>query len=175
MLIKIVKIKSSDVCWNLIGVVATLIVLIFIITIPITAPFIILIIFIRKIKSAYRLRLFRKRRAGCIYLVCNKRHGWYDFTTNNLFPVLPSDIKPLWPGSRKNDLYSNLIGNVSRSTKKTISKPYLVMITEKNARVVPLNRALQHLKNNAKICQEIQSACKATIESAKSELLEKVS
>ena len=59
-------------------------------------PFILLIEFLNRNLKKYRLKIFCKKAAGKYFLVCTKRHNWYDFIVNNVIPTLPSNVELIW-------------------------------------------------------------------------------
>ena len=116
-------------------------------------------IFVMETKAAIALRVFRRREAGHVFLICTSKRNWHDFLRNNVIPVLPDNLRVVWVESVRNGEYPDLIDHLARSRVFGISKPYLVAVTPKALLHRSLNSTLQQLKKHPKRSEDTQQAC----------------
>ncbi len=110
-------------------------------------------------KAAISLRIFRRREAGHVFLICASRRGWYDFLKNNVIPVLPDNVRVVWVKLAQDARYPDLLGHLSRSRIFGVSKPYIVAVTPRAFVHKSLNAELQNLKGHPKKSEQTQQEC----------------
>lgn len=110
-------------------------------------------------KAAVSLRVFRRREAGHVFLICTSRRGWHDFLRNNIIPVLPENFRVVWTKSARDGQFPNVLGHFARSRIFGVSKPYIVAVTPRALVHKSLNAVLQELKAHPKKSEDTQRAC----------------
>jgi hypothetical protein len=116
-------------------------------------------IFVFEIRAAIALRVFRRKEAGHVFLVCTSKRSWHDFLKNNVIPTLPESFRVVWVKSVRDARYPDLLGHFSRSRIFGISKPYMVFVTRKKLYCRSFNAVLQELKASPKKSKDTQAAC----------------
>jgi hypothetical protein len=96
-----------------------------------------------------RLKRFRKREAGNFYLVCTRRHGWFEFIRNNVMPILPPRVNITWYRRDRNRTADDISLLLSRSPGVYgVSKPFLVAVSEDDVKVKSLHEDFIELKGH---------------------------
>ena len=65
-------------------------------TIPLIAVAVLLSLpffLVMETKAAIALRVFRRKEAGHVFLICTSKQNWHDFLKNNVIPVLPDNFR----------------------------------------------------------------------------------
>ena len=125
-------------------------------------PFSLLIEFINGKLKKIRVKKFCKKAAGNYFLICSKRHNWYDYIQNNIIPVLPSIINVVWykrnASLAANNTYLSIldIPGVYGGTK-----PLLLTVLPDHINVKSLNEDFKILRY--KICKDEKIMEKARI------------
>ena len=113
------------------------------------------IFLVMRIKELISCRIFRKREAGSVFLVCTSRHNWHEFIKNNVIPVLPENFRVVWVKPVLDGKYSKIITHLDFG----ISKPYMVVVTPKALLHHSLNIEFRELKKYQGISDEARKAC----------------
>ena len=115
-------------------VLLLLVVAIFAVAVP-AAPFLWAHGFLR----AWR---FRRQHSGTICLVASRRSGWHEFISNNVVPVLPSEVQCVWqePVSHRSGPYGVL--RAIEEARLGGQKPFLIKVTAARLISIPLHEAL---------------------------------
>lgn len=136
----------------LVGVALAPLVILFAI---VASPFMI----VMETRAAISLRVFRRREAGHVFLICTAKRNWHDFLQNNVIPVLPDNFRVVWHKSGRNGEYPDLIAHLARSRVFGVPKPYIVAVTPRALLHKSLNHVLQELKAHPKRATPTQQAC----------------
>lgn len=151
---RIMKIRA------LIGKVVAILALIAAIPMSIVAAVLSLpIIAVMETKGVISMRIFRRREAGHVFLICTSKRNWHDFLRNNLIPVLPDNFRVVWQKSKRKGKYPDVIAHLARARILGVSKPYMVAVTPRAFRHKSLNPVLQELKTHPKKSEDAQRAC----------------
>jgi|GEM_PF-1423356 len=123
-----------------------------------------------RLVESLTLRLFRRRCAGRLYLVCSRRHNWHEFLTNNLIPALPNYIEVIWHLRERSLKYPVLLKRLASSRIYGVPRPYLVLVTRRALLCRSLNGPLQQIKPHAKKSTVTRQACSKLIAEAERKL-----
>lgn len=150
--------------------VAVLVALVVVVLGPVVAVAGLPVLVVTEIGASVRLMRFRRKEAGCCYLICTSRRGWHDFLKNNVAPYLPGNVRVVWhrPGMPKDE--DPIFAHVRRSKYFNITKPYLVCVTRRRLIVRTVNDRLLHLKPMAWVCEEARKASAAILAATMTEL-----
>lgn len=96
--------------------------------------------------EAVSYRAFCWRNQGRRFLVCSTRHGWKDFISNNLIPMLPEHVNVVWYKKLRR---ATCRGRFRHVYQRNLPKPYLAFVTRYNIYRVSLNDSLRQLKHRA--------------------------
>jgi hypothetical protein len=129
-----------------------------------------LVVLVVETKLAISFRLFRRREAGHVFLICTSRRNWYDFLRNNVIPILPDNFRVVWSRPMRGAAYPHLFYYFFRSGIRNVSKPYLVAVTRRALVYAPLNTALQELKVRPKKSVDTRRRCAHIISTALQQL-----
>jgi hypothetical protein len=152
--------KTSEMI--LIGLATAAAILLFLFSLP--------FILVKKIKAAIRLRMFRRREAGYVYLICTSKRNWHDFLKNNVIPILPDNFRVVWQKPLRSSKQPDLFAHLARSSVRSISKPCLVVVTPRALLHRSLNVPLQPLKAHSKRSADIRLQCARIINELEGEL-----
>ena len=136
-------------------IVATCAIPLIVVAVVLFLPFIL----IMQAKAAISLRVFRRREAGHVFLICTSRRNWHDFLNNNVIPVLPDNFRVVWHKSVCGGEYSGLMRHLTQSHIFGVPKPYIVAVSPRALLHRSLNSALQELKTHPKKSKDTQQAC----------------
>ena len=101
--------------------------------------------------------------ADRVFLICSRRRGWEAFLKNNAAPALPPRVTAVWleaPGQWQR------VTRALELSGRGISKPYLVLVTPRGLKFVPLNQRLQSLKRLGQVSAKAREAAGLAIEKA---------
>lgn len=113
---------------------------------PLLVPLVAFLVVFSLVVSAYSwlwLLCFCWTHVDEVYLVCSRKRGWEPFLRNNLVPVIPDSLLPIWlesPESRANVVRAGRLSNVF------LAKPFLIRVTRFRLLSLPLNSQLAELK-----------------------------
>jgi hypothetical protein len=122
------------------------------------------------INAAISLRIFRRREAGHVFLICTSRRGWHDFLKNNVIPVLPDNVRVVWKKPAGKSEYRSFFRHLDCSHIFNVSKPYLVLVTPRALIPKSLNETLQKLKTHPEKSEETRRACAEIIAGTENDL-----
>jgi hypothetical protein len=148
--------------WFLLVPLWLLLLIIFICSIP--------LMILHHVKASLSLRIFCRREAGNVYLICTSRRNWYDFIRNNLIPVLPKSVRVVAIGPGRSPKKQPLFQHLSQSSIGAISRPYLVSVTRRGLTFKSLNAALFALKTRPKKSESAQKECARILNEVMTEL-----
>ena len=109
------------------------------------------------LKENIFLRRFRKRNAGCVYLICTRKKGWYNFLNNNVIPVLPDNFKTVWLHAERESKIEYILKCVGSTKMFCIEKPYMVIVRKDCFDIISLNKVFQGIKQIQKKDKKAQS------------------
>lgn len=113
---------------------------------PLLVPLAAILIVIALCVSVYSwfwVACFCWTHVGQVYLICSRKRGWEPFLQNNVTPVLPTEILPIWlesPAPFANVVRAGRLANVF------LAKPFLIRVTRFRLLSAPLNSQLADLK-----------------------------
>ena len=110
-------------------------------------------------KAAISLRVFRRREAGQVFLICTSQRNWHDFLKNNVIPVVPDNFRVVWRKSMRGGDFPSLLDHLAQSRIFGVSKPYIVAVTPRALLHKSLNSVLQELKAYPKKSEDTRQAC----------------
>lgn len=131
-------------------------------------PIILVQCYFEESKAKKRLRRLRKERAGCVYLICSRRRGWFDFIGNNVAPALPPTVELAWykVNPRAATTADDLTFLLWRCGGGGTSKPLMMMVGKDDIRTESLHEALVPLKTTVKKDTATQERCRAILAEA---------
>ncbi|HEX6099740.1 MAG TPA: hypothetical protein VF432_25725 [Thermoanaerobaculia bacterium] len=109
------------------------------------------------------LRRFRHQNAGRVFLLASRRHGWFEFITNNVEPSLPGDAHVAW---LSRDHVDPLHRALRLSSHPDVPRPILVYVTRRHLRAVSVHDALLAFKTSARRDVTVQREVGAIVTSA---------
>jgi len=94
-----------------------------------------------------KLRKFRDQANGNYFLICSKRHNWYDFIQNNVIPVLPSNLNIVWyEGNCDLEIDNIRISATEVPGVYGATKPLLLTVFPDHINVESLNNDFKELR-----------------------------
>lgn len=148
-------------------------IIIWVAVVPLLLMFVILslpVILVIKTRGAISLRVFRRREAGHVFLICTSKRNWHDFLKNNVIPTLPDNFQVVWPKSGRGSKCHDLVAHLNHSRVFNVSKPYMVVVTRQALLHQSLNGPLQQLKPHARRSNDVRKACANIIKTIQQEL-----
>ena len=128
------------------------------------------VVLVMETRGAISLRMFRRREAGHVFLICTSKRNWHDFIKNNVIPTLPENFRVVWQKSGRGGKYPDLVAHLARSRVFGVSKPYMVVVTRRALLHKSLNGVLQEWKPHAKKSDEVRKACAEIMKTIQEEL-----
>lgn len=145
--------------------VTALLVLLSPLLLPLAALFVLVAICV-SVYSWFWLLLFCWMHSGRVYLICSRRRGWEPLLKNNVIPILPDCVSPVWleaPGAMRNVVHAGRLAHVF------LSKPFLVRVARFGLHSTPLNSQLAHLKPRGAVSESAQREAQNIVASALAE------
>lgn len=114
---------------------------------------------------------FRFRNSQKIYIVCSRRHDWYDFLVNNVVPVLPPSMSLVWFEPASGKVRGRAFPASIRKALRDRDRPALVVVTRGAFRLVPLHQELSKWKPFARRSAAVQSHVRRILDAAQTDLI----
>ena len=133
---------------------------------PIWVPLLAVLVVVAICVAAYRqlwLLRFCWKHAGNAYLVCSRKRGWESLLQNNVLPVVPDRLVPIWmecPGPHADVVAAARMSNVF------LPKPFVLHVTRFRLESAPLNPELRHLKHQAAVSEAARRDARRILEAA---------
>lgn len=134
--------------------------------VPLAALFIVVALCV-SVNSWLWLMYFCWVHVDQVYLICSRKRGWEPFLRNNVVPVLPGKLLPIWlesPAPFANVVRAGRIANVF------LAKPFLIRVTRFRLLSMPLNSQLADLKCLGAVSEVARRDARKILDAAVAEL-----